>query len=505
MSEELSMSKKLVEYLRENYEIKLNNRGNVCLNDFTLAGNGLATRFYKSIIAPNKRNLKDILGEWIFLEDNELRGEITNILPTVKEEIEGMLRKKNLDEANEGVETPMSVQEYFEFIPAIDIESAKGDAVMINKKTSRADKLVVEKAWERIVGPQHVKLVSERPVAGRFCYDPLDLSPYKVDDETNMLIFNKYYPPEHRLERDREAVLDERFVAFLEGFFLGGSLDYAYNWLYHSTFKKMETYLVLVGAGGIGKNLLAEALKHVHGLRNFTKAPPSALNSKFNGHLRDCTLVYYDECKFSSDRNGDSVRKNRLKEWSNDYVPIEIKGVDAKTMDIFCSAIIATNNDSDVHLDQLDRKFSVMELTEERLEKRLGVEVADFLWQYIKRKDFPHAFLNYLEARINPDFNIYKEYRGPKFESLVLSSLLNWQNELLFNFVLSGDKEKYSFESIREEIPYFPNNVAKVNDFLVNFVYEGERLGKCVKVNGKNFVKVAEKFAPVDEEVNNLE
>lgn len=500
------LSQKLAEYLLENYSISKSKRDKIKLNDFTLGGNGLSTRFFNTIVKDNRAMLKDIDEEWLLMDDDSLKKAFTNILPSAIDYLDVHLTEIEIAKAGEEIDLPNSRGAYLSYIPVIDISNARGGAKMLNKINSRIDPTIEEKAWERVVGPKHVKLMWELAFVGHFEYNPRSLEPYvseKFGSETKT-IYNTYYPPGHRIERNKEAKLDQRFIDFLEGFFLDSCRDYAYNWLYHSTFRKMETYLVMVGAGGIGKNLLAEALKYVHGVSNFTKAPPSALDSKFNGHLVDSTMVYYDECRFSSDQFGNSTKKNRLKEWSNDYVPVEIKGVDAKNMDIYCSAIIATNNDSDVHLEQLDRKFSVMELTEERLEKRLGVETAQFLWRYIRDEDFPDAWLNFLEERVSEDFNIYQEYKGEKFDQLVLSSLLTWQNELLFSFILSGGSDKYSFKELKETIPYFPNSSAKVNDFLINFTWEGEALGKVIKENGINLVLVNDKFKPIIEKPEEL-
>lgn len=503
---EISTSKKLANYLLENHDISRTQRGKIKVDDFTLGGNGVATRFLNTFIKPNRAILKEVNEDWLLLNDVELKDQVLNIFPSVMEALEDHVRAIEADEAREGIELPNHNDYLLEYTPVIDMQDPRGGAKMLDNATGRINPTITERAWERAVGAKHAKLMFELRYGGLFEYNPRDLEPHIVStlNGKDITIYNTYFPPGHRIERNREAKLDQRFIDFLEGFFLDSCRSYAYNWLYHSTFKKMETYLVMVGAGGIGKNLLAEALKYVHGVSNFTKAPPSALDSKFNGHLVDSTMVYYDECRFSSDSYGNTTKKNRLKEWSNDYVPVEIKGVDAKNMDIYCSAIIATNNDSDVHLEQLDRKFSVMELTEERLEKRLGVETAQFLWRYIKEDDFPDAFLNWLEERINPDFNIFQEYKGEKFNQLVLSSLLTWQSELLFNFVLSGMSEKYSFKELKENIPYFPNSSAKVNDFLINFIWEGESLGKVVKDNGINTVIVNDKFKPIIERPEEL-
>lgn len=503
--EETSLSKKLAVYLLENFDVSISRRGKVKIKDFTLAGNGVATRFYNTVVEQNKVMFKDIKEDWLYLPMDEAKAQITNILPSVIEHIEEHFEATERNKELEEIKIAPHLQMYYDCFPVVDIENLRGSAKIVYKGDLRVTE-IQEKAWERIVTPKHAKAQLELGYSGYFKYDPYSVEAYKEIEERGSIVpvYNTFKPPMHLVERDKDAKLDDRFIEFLETFFESTCKDYAYNWIYHSTFKKMETYLVLVGAGGTGKNLLAEAIKQLHGVGNFTKAPPSALDSKFNGHLKDCTMVYYDECKFSSDRNG-TVKKNRLKEWSNGYVPIEIKGVDAVNEDIYCSAIIATNNDSDVHMEQLDRKFSVMEITDERLENRLGVETTQFLWRYILEDNFADAWLNWLESKIDSDFNIYKEYKGPKFNNLVISSLSTWQQSLIFDYVLSGLKERYSFSEIKDDVITFPSQAAKVEDFLLNFLWEGERLGKVVRDSGKIYVEVAKKFAPDTDKEDQLD
>ena len=504
--ERTSPSKALSQYLIDNFQVTIGKKGSVSVGEFSFTGQGQAGRFCTHFILKNKTVLKSVEESWLLLSDDQIKLEISNIFPTVKEYLESYVKSAERAELEEGVSLPTSREDYMALVPVVDMENVQGKAYIVDTRTHRIT-TIEEKAWEKIVGMKHVAQVRELAHCGRFEYNPRTIEAHwkaetAIGEET---IYNKFIPPAHRMERDTSAVLSPDFIEFLEGLFLESCRSYAYNWIYHSTFKKLPVYLVLVGVGGIGKNLLAEALKQLHGRTNFTKAPASALESKFNGHLIDSTLVYYDECKFSSDKNGNNYRKNRLKEWANDYVPVEIKGVDAKDFDIYCSAIIATNHDSDVHLEQLDRKFSVLELSTERMEKRLGAEKTKNLWNYILEDSFPDAFLNWLEGRIDPDFNGNVEYRGPRFHELVLSSLSAWQQELLFNYILSGASATYSLKRLREEVSFFPTHYARVSDFLTNFQWEGETLGRIVIREGLRYVKVNDKFAPKEKSVMDLD
>ena len=506
--ESTSLSEKISTYILENYEISTNKANNIKIGSFTLAGNGLPKRFFNAFFK-ERSTVAEIDKELLILSDKELQNEINLIFPEVKERLVDHVSSIELREAAEESGLLLSKEAYFDAVPVVDMEDPKGFCYMVEKSNGRISPLQ-EKSWEKVVGPKHVTKMRELAYCGRFEYNPRNTNAFhKIT--TNFgeeVLYNTFRPPKYRFERNRKAVLDPRFANFLEGLFLPSCRSYAYNWLYYSSFRRIPVYLVLVGAGGIGKNLLAEALKNIHGESNFIKAPASALETKFNGHLVNCTMLYYDECKFSAGKEGVTTRKNRLKEWANDYVPIEINGVDSVNKDIYCSAVIATNNDSDVHLEQLDRKFSVLELSEERLEKRLGLKDTQFLWEYIRDPDFADAFLNWLEERIDPEFNHHVEYKGPKFDELVLSSLYSWQQELLFNYIKGAQTPHLSIKKLREEISLFPKHTSKIDDFLKNFTLDNEKLGKVVTIDGKPMIKINDAhLAPKMEEssLDNLE
>lgn len=502
--EETSLSKKLADYLLENFNVEFNSRGNLRIDDFSISGSGLAKRFTKYFFT-DKKKVKELEEDLLLLSDKELIEEIGNALTTTNELIRKHLQNLEMEEIKESSELSANREAYLNVIPVIDMENVKGSAVMVEKDSGRVSELQ-EKAWERVVGSKYVSKIMEIGYCGRFVYNPRIISPYHKTETPlgEEVIYNKYIPPTYRIKRDLSVKLDPIFIKFLEGLFEDSCRDYAYNWIYHSCFTRIPVYLVLVGAGGIGKNLLAEMLKMIHGHTNFTKAPPSALDSKFNGHLLDATMIYYDECKFSAGKEGATIRKNRLKEWANDSVPVELKGIDASNKDIFCSAIIATNNDSDVHLERLDRKFSVMELSEERLEKRMGLKDTQFLWEYIHRKDLAHAVLNYLEDFIDPDFNPNIEYKGPKFDQLVLSSLYGWQQELL-DRIENAESKYISLKECRENISLFPHHNNKVDDFLKNFTIDGNILGRVVKIEGIKKIKIDDSHLPKDLEESSLD
>lgn len=506
MTDETSLSIKLKNYLRTNFKISEHDKGYIYIDDTLLKGRSSGKKLFKTVLKGSRQALNDIDPSLLLLDDSDLIStlddQIERVSSMLLNDIRDVERKKLIASAGE----PPSKKIFMDLLPVTDINDTSGESIMVNKDSHRVSKFT-EKAWLKLCPPKHVKACYELGLFGDFEYNPRSWDAFRdtqTEEGEDLRIYNTYIPPLHLTKRDLTKKLDDRFLKFFDSFFLSNECrQYAIDWIYQSLFQKIEPYLVLVGAGGTGKNLLVESVRMLHGHRNYSKAPASALDSNFNGHLLECTLNYYDECTFVSDNGRGNKRKNRLKEWANPAVSVETKGVNAKDMYIYCSSIISTNNESDVHIDQLDRKFSVLDITDERLIHRIGSEDTQFNWKYIHTDDFKHAFYNFLIENKSEKFDSHNEFRGNKFEKLVMTSLPNWQLELIENYIITKSNSHYSMSMLSENIGYFPRSVSKVDDFLKNFRYEGKELGRMVKVEGKNFVNVSEHFQP-SEDTSNL-
>ncbi len=487
----------LSNYLLENHTVQIREKSLV-INRKTYTASS-AKAFVKDLIEPNRKEISKIDSDFAFFSETEMVEGIKAILEPTISHLYDEEKKRRIQNVTKNIPTTDISFYRDDLYPVIDASCPNGSSYILRKDNHRVLIDITEKAWAKQVGSSHVKELQEASSRmGHFIYNPRNLET-KQSIKTHIGVedfYNLYTPPTHLVTRDYEAKLHPHFIEFLEGFFLDESREYAYNWIYHSLSKKMPTYMVLVGAGGIGKNLLAEVMSKLHGAHNFKKAPSSALTKEFSGYLTNCTVLYFDECKFSGDAKEVTQRKNKLKDWANDYVSIEKKGKDAETLDIYCSGIISTNNVSDVHLEYLDRKFSPMEISDQRLEKRLGVEKTQFVWKYINDEKFPDALMNYLEERIDKNFEYHKEHRGSHFNKLVISSLYEWQRLLVFEYILNADREDLSIAEIRKSISSFPSNNDKVADFLKNFIYEGDTIAtvEYSKQRRQVFIKVNPKY-----------
>lgn len=512
MSEENSIIK-LVDHLYKTCHIQYKGR-KVYINDINTESR-LAPKKLADNLASDLPNLAPFLDipENTVVSFDVFQSRITNKLPLIAQEIVKRNAKELGMELDGGTDLTEIVKGCYPVVNLLE-NNSKDLYFMINKDTQRVENITY-KAWEAMIGRAGAtEFVQSNGLVGTLAYNPRDTAPFRIGSSTEsgkpIKVYNAYYPPGHRLKRNKTAVLDPFIIKAVETFFLNDQARlYAYNWMYASLYGRVTPYLVFVGAGGTGKNLIGRILTRLHGERNSAIIPETILKSQFNSSLENITFAFYDECKFSNAGGESTQAKNRLKAWAEKHIPVERKGRDVVQVENFASALITTNHSTDVWLEQKDRKFSVVEITDKRLETRIPKDEINRIWAIIlEDPEFPDAFLNYLEQFVDPNFNPHKEYKGEKFEELVLTSLHHWQRTLLEDYIKNPDKKSDGFylKDLRETIDNFPKGTAKINDFLKNFTdSKGEVMGGIVKREGQTFLRVNDKYVPPERSLHDLD
>lgn len=228
--------------------------------------------------------------------------------------------------------------------------------------------------------------------------------------------------------------------------------DYFYAWVYKSLFERAPTFLILHGMGGTGKTTLKNILFGLHGPHNCTTPGKSILDKEFNSILFKTTLVALDELEYTE------KNESKMKEWINDRISIEGKGVDAtRQTKLAASYMIINNKKKDNYISPEARKFAPLKIVDKRLEDVLSkqeVEKILKLSDYEKHTEVEHLklaqFASWLK-HFGPDL-VKKfpnmEYKGPMFYELVVSSLYVWQRILTLAFIDKTDWAKKIFEII---------------------------------------------------------
>ena len=147
--------------------------------------------------------------------------------------------------------------------------------------------------------------------------------------------------------------------------------DYVMGWMARIIQKpggsRPGTALVLRGAQGCGKGILARSLGKLVGSHYRHILHLSHLTGKFNVHLKDAILVFCDEITWGGDRATEGILKGLITEPS---VRVEPKGKDSLEVDSHINVIIASNNDWVIPAGLEERRFCVLDVLPDRIGDR---------------------------------------------------------------------------------------------------------------------------------------
>lgn len=277
------------------------------------------------------------------------------------------------------------------------------------------------------------KVIPEyHPRGQRGVYSQLNPFTGKKED-----IFNSYTPPAWMKISKKEWVelpdrLPPLFLKLIRHLIpLKKERQYFYAWLHESLFSRSFVYLVLCSPPGTGKNRLKLVLRALHGQENTVDGKKSTLTERFNAQLQEATLAWFDELKYDSDM------ENIMKEYQNDYVSIEKKGVDAtKSSRIYTSMVISNNKPRDNFIAFDARKFAPLVLADDYLTQSMTAKEIDTLTKKVSDQSSPEfdpLFLAQIAKWIKKNGKDRRnrwpnlEYRGPMFWTLAHTSMTRWQ------------------------------------------------------------------------------
>jgi hypothetical protein len=277
--------------------------------------------------------------------------------------------------------------------------------------------------------------------------------------------------------------------------------EFVYDWLHYAVSSRCETYLVLNGAKGIGKNILSNSLcGSLVGKANHKIAHKGALD-KFNVILTECRMIVFDEFKMVDD---ESI--NTLKRFANADQMIERKSIDVnKTEKTYNSYIICNNAVTDIRIEWDDRRFSVGDLTHLKLD---DVWSKEDITNLVTICEDPQSeeIINFgywlLYRKPTVMGNAFSVYKGDHFYKLCYTSFPEWA-KMIIDEVTSGHNSKGYFEEsdIRLMLKERTNGqsrmpqMAKIQDFLKNYKHEGENyLGTIERDERTWYITVNEHF-----------
>lgn len=146
------------------------------------------------------------------------------------------------------------------------------------------------------------------------------------------------------------------------------SLEYLIDWMAVAVDPTMRnlTTLVLIASQGVGKGVFFESvLQQLFGEHNSVQLRgQDALESRFNQSFANKRIIFLDEVQLKDIR-----ALNRFKMFANSTIEIEQKGKDPIYIKNWANTIIAANELDAIKIEEGDRRFSILQVTNTRLEE----------------------------------------------------------------------------------------------------------------------------------------
>ena len=252
-------------------------------------------------------------------------------------------------------------------------------------------------------------------------YNPRTLFGLSNDE----LEFNMWHPPAHWPPKKSEKPLHpiyEKFLRHLSGH-VEESYEFLLDWMAISLQSRNLTYLTLAGTAGTGKGVFVKIMSHLHGIGELPNAVEvgysNTINSQFNSEISNKTLVCLNEIHEAS-----KAEITKLKDLNSNTMRLEAKGVDATIVANHASYILTTNNIRALNLEDSDRRFSIIDSPEQRLEQALTKEERDFVLK--NDPDQIAELYNYLMHRKYKEVNVSYPYKGANARSIIFNGSDKW-------------------------------------------------------------------------------
>ncbi len=357
---------------------------------------------------------------------------------------------KKIDEDEVDLEGELELLKYV----TVAIDSLTGDYIMYNKETYEiVSELSVDGVMNKLSSKAQKVLKKNAPIVVQY------FNPYKstepVIHETHPKLFmpvielNQYTPPSY-LELEATPELPPKVKTYLEYFFpIEESREYVYDWIHNLLVNKNETILYLVGTQGTGKNVLAEqVLARLIGQEYQHTSDQHVSESQFNGFLRNKQLFFLDEFTAKS-----TSKLNYIKKMTNRKVTIAAKFKEAKMRDSYLNLIIANNEMNAVRLSVGDRRISVPDIADVRIDKVLGKNFVDDMIREELEDEQVLANIRAFFVNRTPKYTGVQAYQEDKFLECCIKSLGTYMS-YIYDIILEA---KYTYEMVDVSYDYILN------------------------------------------------
>ena len=261
-------------------------------------------------------------------------------------------------------------------------------------------------------------------------YDPYNIFVLK-SNEHNPWTYNtykpakwnaKYYHSKGRKVLEKIDKIPEMYERFLKHLFNNHdeSYEYVLDWVANGLKSRNYCILATIGTQGVGKGVLGEIMRLLFGDSNFHKGEDRMFKGNFNSQIMEKRLVYCDELKINNVNE-----ENKIKTIVNDFIEIEKKGIDVEEIRNYANFYISSNNMDAIKLSGDDRRFSIVNLTDEKLLNILGTDEIEALLLEENIEQLA-AYLSYREIDRNKILRVFKSDRTQEVKDSTLNIWQEW-------------------------------------------------------------------------------
>lgn len=195
-----------------------------------------------------------------------------------------------------------------------------------------------------------------------------------IEKANGYCTLNLYNAPTWR-GRDMDKLKTPKiFLEFLHHLFKNDKeqIEYVMGWLYRLIYSRNEVAVCLNGRKGTGKNVFYNICKMLCGRVYCSEAPKKFGQKEFNSFLRHRQLIGVDEHPITKGAY------DTIKSYFNEYQTIEAKGVSVGTTEKVCPNFVFMHNHvGSLYLENAERRFSVMDITDTPLRDAWGKDKVD--------------------------------------------------------------------------------------------------------------------------------
>lgn len=230
----------------------------------------------------------------------------------------------------------------------------------------------------------------------------------------------------------------ERFLAHLRDNICCGSessYQYLLGWMATAVqhpASQGHVAVVMRGKKGTGKGKFATLFGQLFGRHFVPVTNAEHLVGKFNGHMRDCVVLFGDEAFFAGDKRHESMLKTMVTE---DMLIRESKGIDAGPAKNFLHIILASNEDWVVPAGGAERRFFMLDVCDKKIQDLDYFAALDKeYYQEGGREALLHFLMNY-------DLSNYEVRNVPKTDALQEQKIhsMNPEQEWWFSKLQNGE------------------------------------------------------------------